>query len=66
MAGVDQVPATALLRHQLGAVQRCLARIGAAWGIAGPHSLIFGLAANVTFPSRGLVVEPSVGYSAAF
>jgi hypothetical protein len=41
-------------------------RIGGAWAIAGPHSLIFGLAGNVTFPSRGLVIEPSAGYSAAF
>jgi hypothetical protein len=41
-------------------------RIGAAWDIAGPHALIFGLAGNVTFPSRGLVIEPSAGYSAAF
>jgi hypothetical protein len=41
-------------------------RIGAAWSFSGAHSLVFGLAANVTFPSRGLVVQPSAGYSVAF
>jgi hypothetical protein len=41
-------------------------RIGAALSSVGPDALTLGLAANFTFPNRGAVLQPSIGYAVSF